>query len=53
MTTCFVIQPFDNGKFDRRYNGIFEPAIKDAGLKPYRVDRDPSTVIVIETIEKT
>ena len=52
MTTCFVIQPFDNGKFDRRYDGIFEPAIKDAGLKPYRVDRDPSTVIVIETIEK-
>lgn len=52
MTTCFVIQPFDNGKFDRRYDGIFEPAIRDAGLKPYRVDRDPSTVIVIETIEK-
>src|SRR5271165_2945830 len=24
--SCFVIQPFDEGIFDRRYNDIFEPS---------------------------
>jgi hypothetical protein len=51
MDTCFVIQPFDKGKFDKRYTDIFEPAIKTAGLEPYRVDRDPSVRIPIEEIE--
>lgn len=50
MPTCFVIQPFDNGMFDKRYSDIFEPAIRAAGLDPYRVDRDSSTVVPIEDI---
>lgn len=52
METCFVIQPFDKDKFDKRYNDIFEPAIKNAGLDPYRVDRDPNVRIPIEQIEE-
>jgi nucleoside 2-deoxyribosyltransferase len=52
MTTCFVIQPFDEGPFDKRYEDVFVPAINAAGLEPYRVDRDPSAVIPIEEIEK-
>ena len=52
MATCFVIQPFDNGgKFDKRYADIFEPAIRDAGLDPYRVDNDPAVTIPIDDIE--
>lgn len=52
MNTCFVIQPFDKNKFDQRYNDVFEPAIKAAGLEPYRVDRDLSVTIPIEKIEE-
>ncbi len=52
MDTCFVIQPFDKDKFDQRYTDIFEPAIRMAGLEPYRVDRDPSVTIPIEKIEE-
>ncbi len=52
MTTCFVIQPFDRGAFDKRYEDVFAPGIKDAGLEPYRVDRDPSVTIPIEAIEQ-
>ena len=52
MSICFVIQPFDHGRFDKRYEDTFAPAIKAAGLEPYRVDRDPSTVIPIEQIEE-
>lgn len=48
---CFVIQPFDKDKFDKRFTDIFEPAIKKAGLIPYRVDRDPSVRVPIEDIE--
>jgi hypothetical protein len=51
MPNCFVIQPFDKGNFDKRYDGVLTPAIKAAGLEPYRVDRDPSASIPIETIE--
>lgn len=51
MSTCFVIQPFDKGRFDKRYKDTFEPAIKAAGLVPYRVDRDPSVSIPITEIE--
>jgi hypothetical protein len=50
MDTCFVIQPFDKDKFDQRYTDVFEPAIKAAGLEPYRVDRDPTVTIPIERI---
>ena len=52
MATCFVIQPFDDGgKFDKRYADVFEPAIRDAGLEPYRVDNDPAVTIPIEDIQ--
>ena len=50
--TCFVIQPFDEGRFDKRYRDTFEPAIREAGLAPYRVDEDPSVSIPISEIEK-
>ena len=47
-----MIQPFDDGgKFDKRYADVFEPAIQDAGLEPYRVDNDPSVTIPIEEIQ--
>ena len=42
MDTCFVSQPFDNGKYDKLYSEVFEPAIKAAGFSAYRVDRDPA-----------
>ena len=51
MNSCFVMQPFDGGVFDKRYDDVFSPAIDDAGLKPYRVDRDPSVSIPIDEIE--
>jgi hypothetical protein len=51
MPSCFVIQPFDQGAFDKRYEDILSPAITDAGLEPYRVDRDPAASIPIEQIE--
>lgn len=51
MPTCFVIQPFDSGKFDKRYTDVYEPAITDADLEAYRVDRDPAIAVPIEGIE--
>jgi len=51
MATCFVIQPFDGGKYDARYEDIFVPAIKGAGLEPYRTDLDPSVSVPIEAVE--
>lgn len=50
MEICFVIQPFDCGKFDKRYEDIFVPAIEAAGFEPYRVDKDPSVSIPIEAV---
>jgi hypothetical protein len=52
MDRCFVMQPFDGGPFDKRFDDVLGPAITEAGLEPYRVDRDPGTVIPIEDIEK-
>lgn len=52
MGTCFVIQPFDGGAFDKRYDDILIPAINSAELTPYRVDRDPTASIPIEKIEE-
>ena len=49
---CFVIQPFDRGKFDKRYDDAFEPALRHAGFAAYRVDQDPSTDVLIAAIEK-
>jgi hypothetical protein len=51
MKKCFVIQPFDNGTFDKRYTDVFEPAITKAGFTPYRIDRDLSVRIPIDEIE--
>jgi hypothetical protein len=52
MPTCFVIQPFDRGKFDGRYKDTFKPAIEAAGFEPYRVDENPSVSIPIDQIDK-
>ena len=49
---CFVMQPFDRGRYDRLYEQVFAPAIDDANLKPYRVDNDPGASIPIDTIEQ-
>src|SRR6266850_4008578 len=51
MPTCFVIQPFDSGKFDKRFDDVYKPAIEAAGLEAYRVDRDPRVEVAIESIE--
>lgn len=52
MATCFVIQPFDGGNFDKRFKDVFSPAIIEAQLEPYRVDQDPKVSIPIQDIEK-
>lgn len=52
MPTCFVIQPFDSGKYDKRYQGIYKPAIEAAGLESYRVDNDAGVLVPIDAIEK-
>jgi len=51
MNKCFVMQPFDGGVFDKRYEDTFAHAIRDAGLEPYRVDQDPNASIPIQHIE--
>ena len=51
MPTCFVIQPFDSGKFDKRYQETFAPAIVEAGFQPYRVDEDRRADVLITSIE--
>lgn len=51
MGTCFIMQPFDKGVYDKRYEDIFIPAIEAAGLEPYRVDRDPGVSIPIDEIQ--
>jgi hypothetical protein len=51
MPTCFVIQPFDGGAYDKRFKDVYEPAIRAAGYDAYRVDQDPSVSVPIESIE--
>ncbi|QLQ28942.1 hypothetical protein H4W19_05830 [Pseudoxanthomonas mexicana] len=51
MERCFVIQPFDGGPFDARYDDVIDPAVRASGLEPYRVDRDPKASIPIQEIE--
>jgi len=48
---CFVIQPFDKDKYDKRYHEIYKPSIENAGLIPYRVDADKGSRVLIESIE--
>jgi len=45
------MQPFDHDVFDQRYEDIIAPAIRAAGLEPYRVDQDPRVSIPIQDIE--
>ena len=53
MSTCFVIQPFDKGRFDKRYEDAFKPALANAGFDAYRVDDDPGADdVLIDAIEK-
>lgn len=49
---CFVIQPIRDNKYDKRYEDVFIPAIQNAGLKAYRVDKDSSVRNIIDEIEK-
>jgi hypothetical protein len=51
MPRCFVIQRFDKGPYDNRYTDVLAPAIRQAGLDPYRVDEDPTATVVIEDVE--
>jgi len=53
MPVCFVIQPFDSGKFDKRFDDVYKPAIEAVpGLEAYRVDRDPGVDVPIDAIEE-
>lgn len=52
MPSCFIIQPFDSGKFDKRFTDIYKPALEHAGLEAYRVDEDNSVVVPIDAIEQ-
>jgi hypothetical protein len=47
MSNCFVMQPFDGGAFDHRYEEVFALAIRDAELVPFGVDQDPKVGIPI------
>lgn len=50
--SCFIIQPFDSGKFDRRFVEVYKPALEKAGLEPYRVDQDQNIDVLIDAIEE-
>ncbi|HJW03919.1 MAG TPA: hypothetical protein VJ548_11590 [Azospira sp.] len=49
--TCFVIQSFDGGKYDRRYRETIRPALERAGADPQRADEILGLNPVIEKIE--
>lgn len=49
LNTCFVIMPFGNW-FNRYYQEIYVPAIKEASFEPVRVDELFSTGSVVEQI---
>lgn len=46
------MQPFDNDKYDKRFDETYSKAISQCGLEPYRIDRDPQATILIEAIER-
>ena len=51
LLRCCVFQPFDNcGEFDERYDDTIAPAVKNAGLEPYRVDRDHGTTTIMDKL---
>ena len=49
LDTCFVMMPFGQW-FDRYYQEIYIPGIKDAGFEPIRADELFSTGSVVEQI---
>jgi len=49
--TCFVIQSFDGGKYDRRYLETIKPALIKADVDPQRADEILGLSPVIEKIE--
>lgn len=49
--TCFVIQVFDAGKYDRRYKETIRPALIKAEVNPQRADEILGLNPVIEKIE--
>jgi hypothetical protein len=49
LDTCFVMMPFGQW-FDRYYQEIYIPAIKDAGFEPVRADELFSSGSVVEQI---
>jgi hypothetical protein len=49
LDTCFVMMPFGDW-FDKYYQEIYVPAIKDAGLEPIRADELFSTGSVVEQV---
>ena len=52
LKTCFVIQRFDGGVYDKRYRETFAPAIERAGAKAIRADEVLGTRPVVEKIEE-
>lgn len=51
LKTCFVIQRFDGGVYDKRYRETFAPAIERGGAKAIRADEVLGTRPVVEKIE--
>ncbi len=49
--TCFVIQSFDGGKYDRRYKETIRPALYKADVEPQRADEILGLNPVIDKIE--
>ncbi|MDG1580423.1 hypothetical protein [Pseudomonas sp. GOM6] len=49
--TCFVIQAFDSGTYDRRYSETIKPALIKAGVEPQRADEILGLNPIIEKIE--
>jgi DNA-binding HxlR family transcriptional regulator len=52
VKTCFVIQRFDGGVYDKRYRETFAPAIEKGGAKPVRADEVLGTRPVVQKIEE-
>ena len=50
MDTCFVMQCFDGGTYDKRYKETFAPAITAGGAQPIRADEILGTQPVIDKI---
>lgn len=51
METCFVMQVFDGGAYDRRYDETFAPAIQKGGATPVRADKILGSKPIIDKIE--